>query len=328
MIAKRRNIFIVFWALLLYMCAALLWWFLLLNKQNNDIKNTKLTQLSITADSAANPINYSLQTQNIQFQFTKKQRTYLSEAFAFFVLIVVGAILVYRMVLSQFKLATQQHNFMMAVTHELKTPIAVAQLNLQTINKHNLPLATQQQLINSTLNETKRLDLLASNILLTSKLDGGAYLAVNDEIAVDDLLEETFKTNTANFTNYNFIVNKQSNCTIYGDKFLLQILINNLVSNAIKYSPTSSTIVALIKANSFAIIDQGIGILDADKPLVFKKFMRLGKEETRQTKGTGIGLYLSNKIVKDLNATLTITDNKPKGTIFTVTFKKQYEQQQ
>ena len=326
MVAKRRNIFIVFWALLFYMSAALLWWFLLLNKQNNDIKNIKLTQLNITNDSAANPINYSLQTQNINFLFQKKQRTYISEALAFFLLMSIGAVLVYRMVLSQFKLATQQHNFMMAVTHELKTPIAVAQLNLQTINKHNLPLATQQKLINNTLNETTRLDLLASNILLTSKLDGGAYLAINDEIAVDELIEETFKTNAANFTNYKFIVSKQNNCTIEVDKFLLQILVNNLISNAIKYSPVNSTITALITTNSFAITDEGVGILDADKPLVFKKFMRLGKEETRQTKGTGIGLYLSNKIVKDLKATLTITDNKPKGTIFTVKFKNQYEQ--
>jgi two-component system, OmpR family, sensor histidine kinase CiaH len=317
---KRRNIFIVFWALLIYMAAALIWWYILLNAQNKDLKNTQTLQLVQTVDSAANPLNFSLQKAQIAAAYNKKQRTYVMEGLAFLLLITIGAILVYKMVLKQFKLASQQHNFMMAVTHELKTPIAVAQLNLQTINKHNLEPNTQKQLINNTLAETQRLDQLATNILITSKLDGGAYKLVNDEVAVDNILKQTVQRFTENFSHYNFSLVLQNECTIFSDVFLLQILINNLMSNAVKYSSANTLITVTCFNNGFSIADQGLGISDADKKLVFKKFMRLGNEDTRSTKGTGIGLYLCNRIAKDLNGQIAISNNIPKGTVFTITF--------
>jgi two-component system, OmpR family, sensor histidine kinase CiaH len=322
---KRRTIFIIFWALLLYMSAALVWWFLLLNKQNTTITQGSYEILQTSTDSTANPIAYSLSKKKIEHQYATKQLTYICEALAFFILIVIGAVLIYKMVLKQFKMATQQHNFMMAVTHELKTPIAVAQLNLQTINKHkNLPEATKQQLINNTLTETQRLDQLASNILLTSKLDGGAYQMEKDELAFEELILESVNTYKQNFGSYHFNFIKKENCTLLADKFLMQILINNLLSNAVKYSAAGNTITVTVDSNWFSIADEGVGIIDEDKAKVFKKFMRLGKENIRQTKGTGIGLYLCHKIITDSNGTITIKDNQPKGTIFTVQFKQTY----
>ena len=103
----------------------------------------------------------------------KRNKTkYLGEGSIFFLLILVGAAFVYRSVRRQFKMQQQQQNFMMAVTHELKTPISVARLNLETLLKYTLDPEKQKKLIRMTLEETARLNFLTNNILIASQLEG------------------------------------------------------------------------------------------------------------------------------------------------------------
>jgi two-component system, OmpR family, sensor histidine kinase CiaH len=322
MATKRRPIFIIFWGLLIYITAALIWWFLLLTKQNNELTKTDLRELRLTQDSVKNPIDFSLKKQEIIYKQKLRNKTYIAEGLTFLVVIIVGAILVFRLALKQFKLANQQQNFMMAVTHELKTPIAVAQINLQTLRKHQLQQEKQHQIIDNTLKETKRLDQLASNILIASKLDGGGYTKIEDDILVDKLVLERMQSFETNYPNYNFETDVKEECTIQGDQFLFQILVDNLISNAIKYSKPNTRISAQVFKNGFAIKDQGQGIPLKERKKVFEKFVRLGNEDTRNTKGTGIGLYLCNRIVKDLKGSITINDNTPNGSIFTIIFKQ------
>jgi len=105
---------------------------------------------------------------------------------------------------------------------------------------------------------------------------------------------------------------------------LLQILINNLLENAVKYSSKQSTIVVQLSRNGkkaqLSVADNGIGIPDAEKQFIFEKFYRIGNEETRTTKGTGLGLYLCRKIAADHNAVIEVTNNSPTGSKFTVIF--------
>jgi two-component system, OmpR family, sensor histidine kinase CiaH len=101
-------------------------------------------------------------------------------------------------------------------------------------------------------------------------------------------------------------------------------LISNLLENAQKYSPTSKTITCkLYKKNKkiyLQIIDEGAGIPNNEKENIFQKFYRIGNEQTRHSKGTGLGLFISKKIVLSHKAEITVTDNDPQGTIFTVIF--------
>jgi len=69
-----------------------------------------------------------------------------------------------------------------------------------------------------------------------------------------------------------------------------------------------------------AVADQGIGVPDAEKEHIFKKFYRLGNEETRSTKGTGLGLFLVKQIVDHHHGTIAVQDNRPKGSIFALEF--------
>jgi signal transduction histidine kinase len=111
---------------------------------------------------------------------------------------------------------------------------------------------------------------------------------------------------------------------ILADPFLLPLLFNNLIENAIKYSPANKPVHVLLQQinNSirFIVMDEGVGIPETEKAKIFQKFYRSGNESNRKTKGTGLGLYLSEKIAEDHNTTIKVTENYPQGSIFTVDF--------
>jgi signal transduction histidine kinase len=111
---------------------------------------------------------------------------------------------------------------------------------------------------------------------------------------------------------------------VTGDPFLLNLLVSNLLENALKYSPKEGAVtLSLTKEGAhtlLAIKDNGPGIPDDEKKKIFGKFYRSGLETTRETKGTGLGLYLCRKIAADHKATIKVADNSPTGSIFTVAF--------
>ena len=112
---------------------------------------------------------------------------------------------------------------------------------------------------------------------------------------------------------------------VKGDPFLLQMMINNLLENAIKYSPKETPVSCILKNENgsiqLSIIDEGMGIPENEKKNIFNKFYRIGNEATRKTQGTGLGLYLCRKIAKDHNADISVTNRTGGGSIFTITFE-------
>jgi signal transduction histidine kinase len=213
---------------------------------------------------------------------------------------------------------------MMAVTHELKTPIAVARLNLETMQKYSLDPEQQKKLIRITLEETSRLNFLTNNILISSQLEGGGYQFSKDELDLSDLLKDCVQDFRNRFPEREFSEHIEPDAEVKGDPLLLQILVNNLLENAIKYSPKESRIDATLKKTDsvvqLEIADEGPGIPDEEKKKIFSKFYRIGNEATRKTKGTGLGLYLCSKIADDHNADILVTNNTPHGSIFVVEF--------
>ena len=105
----------------------------------------------------------------------------------------------------------------------------------------------------------------------------------------------------------------------------MQIMINNLLDNAIKYSPKESTIGFRLMKQSHSIglhvTDEGPGIPDTEKKKIFGRFYRIGNEAIRKTKGTGLGLYLCKKIAADHHAEISVTNNDPTGCDFAIYFK-------
>lgn len=319
---KLRVISFVYWFLLLYMVAALAWWFIALEKQNTLISSIELNEL-VSSDPA-----YLSKVRAIETATNRKTTQYIGEGITFLALILLGATYIYRAIRRQLRLSEQQQNFMMAITHELKTPIAVTQLNLETLQKRKLDEEKQQKLITNTLQEANRLNSLCNNILFAAQLDAGRYASAIQSVQLTDLLKTCVAECSARYPSRIFNRQTAGEIQIDGDPFLLQLLLSNLLENAVKYSPRDKSItVALSSGNKqvkLEVIDEGQGVQDSEKKKVFDKFYRVGNENTRRAQGTGLGLYLCRKICESHNANIFVTDNHPNGSNFTVLFKSKH----
>jgi two-component system sensor histidine kinase CiaH len=313
---KIRTIIIIYWVLLLYIIAALVWWYVALSRQNEQMTNYKIQELQTT------DIRYREQYKKIMDENKRKSAQYLGEGAIFFLLISAGAIFLFRAVKNQLKITTQQQNFMMAITHELKTPIAVTKLNLETLQKRKLETSQQEKLINNTLQEANRMNALCNNLLLSSQMESAAYKKVSEQIHIDKLLGDCIRDFSVRYPLRNIIFNANDEITIQGDVFLLQMAFNNLIENALKYSLKDTTIQVLVSHQEnhckVAITDEGNGIPDEDKFKIFEKFYRIGSDATQKSKGTGLGLFLVKRIVDAHKGMVYVKDNKPKGSIFTI----------
>ncbi|HPH90810.1 MAG TPA: ATP-binding protein [Ferruginibacter sp.] len=315
---RLRLVFIVYWFLLAYIIAALVWWFIALNNQNHQVALHDIEQLK--KDSPA----YYTETAAILSKEKRKTSQYIGEGIVFFLVIMAGAIFIFRAVRRQLKLGLQQQHFMMAITHELKTPIAVTKLNLETLQKRKLDESQQQRLIQNTIQEANRLNALCNNILLVSQIEENRYNVTTEEINMSELVNECVKDFISRFPLRTYHTGIDSDIFVKGDRLLLQIATNNLIENASKYSPKEKPVtIILIKEAAkikLSVKDEGNGIPPEDKRKIFDKFYRIGNKATKEAKGTGLGLYLTKKIAQQHKAVIYTEDNSPGGSIFTIEF--------
>jgi signal transduction histidine kinase len=120
--------------------------------------------------------------------------------------------------------------------------------------------------------------------------------------------------------------NIQSNIQLEAEENMIVSLLFNLLENANKYSPNAEPIAVLLKSTEHLVLleisDYGIGIPSEERKSIFEKFYRVGNEQTRSQKGTGLGLYIVKEICKAHKAEITISDNTPCGSRFQITFSK------
>jgi two-component system sensor histidine kinase CiaH len=317
--AWGNRAIVICWLLLAYVLAALIWWFIALNLQNRQMAEYKLSLL--THDDPA----YLEKVEKIYSIRNRMTTAYKSEGLTFLLVILAGAVFLRSAVMRQIRIQRQQQNFMMAITHELKTPISIARLNMETLQKHVLDEAKKEKILKSSLQEINRLNTLTGNILVSAQLEGGSYLFNKEELNFSQIVADSCHDFANRFPGRPWKNSLEPDLYITGDPLLMQILVNNLTDNAVKYSPPASTIIINLKKDAdhgiLELRDEGPGIPKKEQKRIFQKFYRVGNEDTRTTQGTGLGLYLCKKIVQDHNMRLLVSDNQPKGTTFTVRFK-------
>lgn len=316
---KIKFIFLFYWFLLAYIIAALVWWYIALSKQNNQMAAYKIHILQ-TKGQSSDAYQLILQEKN------RKTNQYIGEGAIFLLLIVAGAGFVYTAIRKQLAISQQQQNFMMAVTHELKTPIAVTKLNLETLQKRKLDDQQQVNLLNNTIQEANRMNTLCDNLLLSSQMEAGGYQITKEKISLTTFIQKIIDDYTIRYPLRRIETSIKTNVEIEVDPFLLQMAVNNLIDNAIKYSPKEAPIEVSVeqkeKIIALSIMDQGIGIPAHEKKNIFKKFYRIGTEATKKAKGTGLGLYLVDKIIKGHSGQVLVQKNEPNGSIFVIELKK------
>ena len=224
-------------------------------------------------------------------------------------------------------LQEQKKNFLLSVTHELKSPLASIKILLQTIQKRDLTKSQVLDFIDKSLLDVERLDDMVENMLLASKIDNQSYTfpkaKFNLSVLVDSIVNR-LQISKCDCNQQIINAEIEPKIEITGDKFALTSVVTNLVENAVKYSSPCETVnVKLFEKEGkiyFQVADHGIGIADNEKSRIFDKFYRVGSEDTRNTKGTGLGLYIVKEVLDKHQASIRVKDNRPAGSIFEVVF--------
>lgn len=254
----------------------------------------------------------------------RKITQYFLEAFVFLALLFWGIIYILRNANKSRRMAAQQQNFVLAVTHELKTPVAAIKLLLQTLLRQTLPKEKEPEFIGKTLQETDRLEELVDNILLSTQLESGGNTLQFQPQLLKDIVSNAVQRFQQLHPNRTITITSQTDSYITGDEKLLYLLVNNLLGNSIKYSPLSIPIQLNLHNEDQTLVltikDGGLPIPEDEKEKIFSKFYRLGNEDTRKTKGTGLGLFLVKQIVDLHQGKIHIEPSMPEGNIWILQF--------
>jgi len=213
-----------------------------------------------------------------------------------------------------------EKTFLLSVTHELKTPIAAVKLSLETLRSRKLTEEQQTNILSEALRENNRLQFLSENILLATRLDQKQHHLQKEQVDFSALVQA--EVNRFQLSTGRIESSVQPNIYTIGEPELLRALVSNLIENALKYSSIEEMVSVNVFKNhnsiSLEVIDEGQGIASSERQHIFEKFYRVGNEETRKHKGTGLGLYIVKSILKLHEGKVEVTANQPKGTIFTV----------
>lgn len=311
----------VFYLLVFYIFLQFCWWTYLLVDLNQDIFSLKIENIRLRSDIATAENEIS----SLQKKLNTRKLMIAGEGIVFLSLLSLGVVMTRKAFKKESEFTRQQKNFLLSVTHEFKSPIAALQLNLQTILKRNLPENQRHDFINNALADTNRLNYLVENVLTATLIENKNYQLHREPCDLSKIVNEQSEVLKRYYNKKaNITTDIENNIVCKLDTLAIVSLITNLVDNAVKYSAGIAQIhIKLSKKNDKAVLwvsDEGKGIPDKEKVNVFEKFYRIGNEETRKTKGTGLGLYIVKKIVLAHNGEIKIKDNKPSGTIFEITF--------
>jgi K+-sensing histidine kinase KdpD len=318
---KSRPLF-WFYILLVYVFLQFSWWtysMFQLNTENIRLK----TELNLLTGDSPEEIISNGNAMNLKLH--KRWVMISSEGAVFIFLLLLGGYQIRKTLKRETALAQQQKNFLLSVTHELKSPIASTKLQLQTLQKHELDKQKQQEIIANAISDTDRLNNLVENILIAAKIDNSVFTLHKEKYNLSEYVSEGMKQ-TIGLFNYKqkVVLDIEQNIYMSIDRTSFPSIILNLFENAVKYSPQDSTITISLKKRNDKIVlsvsDEGQGVPPSEKENIFHKFYRIGNEDTRKTKGTGLGLYIVNYLVEQHNGTITVKDNSPKGSIFEVVF--------
>lgn len=249
----------------------------------------------------------------------------IGEGLFFILIFILGVIKLKNYFKKEFINHQQQQNFLLAVTHELKSPLASVKLYLQTILKRDLDKEKQHMFLSNSLKDIERLDYLVENVLLATKLENRSFNLPKEDFNVSELVTDVMDRLQKNACKTEILkAHIDEDLILHADKFAITNVVVNLIENAIKYSPPCANIEVTLRALNnqllFSVADHGIGISDEEKKRIFNKFYRVGNESTRKTKGTGLGLYIVKTVLQKHDASIKVLDNKPSGSIFEVTF--------
>ncbi|HOP05943.1 MAG TPA: HAMP domain-containing sensor histidine kinase [candidate division Zixibacteria bacterium] len=251
------------------------------------------------------------------------------EGVFFLLAILIGAWLIYRAQVRSEELKFHQQNFLMAVTHELKTPLASMQLYLDSLESDRISLEKKHQVLPRMRQDIARLEAMVQNVLEAGRFERSGYVVELKSVPFSEMVTKAVdKLRAIPSQRKTEVIDEITpGITIQGDAAALQRAVNAILENAVKYNDkdTPQIAVSLRMADKCCILevsDNGIGIAARDLEKIFDRFYQAGEELTRSGSGSGLGLYLAREIVRAHGGTVRACSDGPgKGAKFTVELK-------
>jgi signal transduction histidine kinase len=253
-------------------------------------------------------------------QLSKRVGMVFGEGAVFLVILAFGIYRIRKSISKELAFQQQQQNFLLTVTHELKTPIAALKLYIQTLQKHNLPEDKKEKILNGALQENERLSQLIENILNASRAENKLFAIQKQKTELVALVHSIKERYQARY--HVGLIDFKGPEELFAavDLHMLDTILVNLIENAIKYGGTQQRIsIQMEKLDRFValkIADEGPGIDPSERLHIFEKFYRIGSEETRKQAGSGLGLYIVAEYVRLHNGQIRCIENIPTGSVF------------
>lgn len=309
----QRRTLLLFTVLSVYVVLQFTWWAVLLLRKDRAAQELAV-QVQALGGTPAGLVDPA-----------RSARMVMGEAAVVLLILLAILWLTFRALRRDLGVARTQRNFLLAVTHELRSPIASIKLQLQTLARPGLTAEQQATLRNTALSEAERLTGLTDKVLMATKADDGLMPlepTALDAVQVVTAVVERARTGSARGHTIHFKAPPQLPVTM--DQQALHSIADNLVENAAKYAPEGTDIAVLVDVLKdqwrLSVSDQGPGIPLSEQARIFEKFYRSGNEETRSAKGTGLGLYIVQRLVQRSGGVITVRCGAQQGTTFAATF--------
>jgi signal transduction histidine kinase len=252
--------------------------------------------------------------------------TLLAIGSTFFALVLVGVILYLILSVKAIRLNQRQSNFIDAVTHELKSPIASLKLYLQTLTRHQVTVEQQADFQRFMLEDLERLDHLIDHLLDAARMEHSQSAAGEEDVPLDDLLARSARLVCERYRLPEETIQlRLEPAVVHARPADLEIVFRNLLDNALKYSGEKPKVEVETRGNrgqaTVRIGDNGPGIPINLRRKIFGRFVRLGSELERKTAGTGLGLYIVRTLVSRMGGKIQVRNKTDgNGTVFEVEF--------
>lgn len=273
------------------------------------------------------PFSYQALFNDTRTFLFKQIQWQIIGSLALFVLLIATFGFMYHNLKKQQRLADMKNEFISNITHELKTPIATVHVAIEALRDFNAIQNPEKTIeyLDISKSELQRLQLLVDKVLKLSMFEKEAVYMQMERLDLVHLTMEVLQTMRLQFEMQNAVVQVETEgqyFNIQADRVNIISVIYNLLDNALKYSVEKPVITIKLISKSphiyLHIADQGIGIPKAYKQKVFEKFFRVPNNNRHNRNGYGLGLSYVAHILLQHHGQITVTDNQPKGTIFTI----------
>jgi len=307
----QRRTLLLFGILAVYIVLQSLWWAYLLVRKDQEMQGL------IDA--------FHLATDTDSGRAERTFRMVVGEGVVFLALLIAALVLTYRAIRRDLQLARAQRNFLLAVTHELRTPIAGAKLNVQTLQRRSLSPEQREALAARAVGDLDRLAALTDKVLLAARAEETDLpLEVGPVDAAEVLRQAVDQARGTALAAHTVELDAPESLTARAEALAMRSVVDNLLENAGKYTPPGSVVrVSLHRRGDGAVLevaDEGPGVPEEERERIFQRLYRGGDESTRRTQGTGLGLYIARRLMRRMGGTLTVRNAPQGGAIFAASF--------